>query len=163
MGNPFCHIDLSTGDVAAAKKFYKRIFDWKLVDFPEMRWTGIQVGEGVGGGMSGKQSPEVPTSWTPYVQVADVKKTIAKAAKAGATILVPFMPIPGMGALGVFVDPQGATLGVWQSAAKQAPAKTKAPAKKTSPSKRAPAKKAAAKKAPSTRAARKPATKARRR
>jgi predicted enzyme related to lactoylglutathione lyase len=147
MGNPFVHIDLSTGDVAAAKKFYKRLFDWKLTDVPGMGWTGIDVGGGVGGGMGKKQSPEEPTSWTAYVEVADVKKTIAKAEKAGATIVVPYMEVGEMGVLGIFVDPQGATLGVWQSkkpaAAKPAKkAKAKAKAKATAK----PAKKAHAKK-----------------
>ena len=30
MGNPFAHIELTTGDLGAAKKFYKKLFDWKL-------------------------------------------------------------------------------------------------------------------------------------
>jgi hypothetical protein len=36
MGNPFVHLDLTTGDVAAAKAFYGAIFDWKFEDFPAM-------------------------------------------------------------------------------------------------------------------------------
>ncbi|MBX3232053.1 MAG: VOC family protein [Labilithrix sp.] len=132
MGNPFVHLDLATDDVKAAKKFYRSVFDWKLTDFPEMQWTGIDVGKGVGGGIGAKQSPDQPTSWTAYVDVADVKKTIAKAKKNGATIVIPYMEVGNMGALGVFVDPQGATLGVWQTAkkaAKKAAAKPKAKAK----------------------------------
>jgi uncharacterized protein len=131
MGNPFVHLDLSTDDPAAAKKFYKSVFDWKFKDFPEMKWTGIDVGKGVGGGIGGKNMPTQPTAWTAYVDVTDVKKTIAKAKKAGATIVVPFMEVGGMGALGVFVDPQGATIGVWQATKKAAAAapKKKAAAK----------------------------------
>ena len=34
MANVFCHIELSTSDVAAAKKFYTKLFDWKLSDMP---------------------------------------------------------------------------------------------------------------------------------
>ena len=161
MGNPFVHVELSCGDLPGARKFYKAVFDWKFQDFPEMNWVGLDVGQGVGGGMSGNQSATDPTTWTAYVGVADVKETIAKAQKAGATIVVPFMEIPNMGALGVFVDPQGATLGVWQSASpppEAAPAK-KAPAKKPA-AKKAPAKKAPAKKAPAKKpAAKKPAAK----
>jgi uncharacterized protein len=141
MGNPFVHLDLSCDDVGAAKKFYKNVFDWKFRDFPQMQWTGIDVGKGVGGGMGGKQMPNQPTAWTAYVDVADVKKTIAKAQKAGATIVVPYMPVGDMGTLGVFVDPQGATIGVWQAAKKAAP--KKAAAKKTAAKK--PKKKAAKK------------------
>jgi uncharacterized protein len=176
MGNPFVHLDLATGDVAAAKAFYGAVFKWKFLDEPAMNWTGIDVGEGVGGGMGPKQMPEQPTAWTAYVSVDDVDKTVAKAKAAGATIIVPKMAISGMGWLAVFVDPQGGTLGVWQAAApakKAAPAKaapaqkSAAPAKKAAPAKAAPAQKSAApakapaKKAPAKASAKKaPAKKA---
>ena len=145
MGNAFCHIELNTGDVAAAKKFYKAIFDWKLEDMKGMGYTMIGVGkDGVGGGMQKKPMEEAPNHWLHYVEVADVKKTLAKAKAAGAQIVVDFMPIgETMGAIGIFMDPAGAALGVWQ---KGKPAPKKAAAK--------PAKKAAKK------AAKKPAKKA---
>ncbi len=152
MGNPFVHLDLSADDPAAAKKFYKSVFDWKFKDFPEMNWSGIDVGEGTGGGIGTKQMPNQPTAWTAYVGVKDVKKTIAKAAAAGAQIIVPYMEVGAMGALGVFADPQGAILGVWESRAQPAPKK---PAKKAA---KKPAKKAAAKK-PAAKKAKKPAKK----
>ena len=120
MGNPFVHLDLSTTDPVASKKFYGAVFDWKFNDFPQMNWTGIDVGKGVGGGLGKKQMPDQPSAWTAYVEVDDVKSTMAKAAKAGATVIVPYMDIPGMGAFGIFIDPQGAALGVWQTAAKPA-------------------------------------------
>lgn len=144
MGNPFIHLDLATSDPTAAKKFYKSVFDWRFKEFPEMKWTGIEVGQGVGGGIAAKQMPEQPTAWTAYVDVSDVKKTIAKAQKAGAKIIVPFMQVGDMGCLGVFVDPQGATIGVWQATKKPAAAPKKAakPAAKAAK----PAKKPAAKK-----------------
>lgn len=132
MGNPFVHLDLAADDIGAAKKFYKRVFDWKFKDMPDMNWTGIDVGKGVGGGIGVKQMPNQPTSWTAYVDVADVKKTMKKAAAAGATVVVPYMPIGDMGAIGVFVDPQGATLGVWQAVKKAAPRKKPAAKKKAS-------------------------------
>lgn len=156
MGNPFVHLDLTCDNPAAAKKFYKSVFDWKFIEFPDMHWSGIDVGEGVGGGIGGKQMPEQPTAWTAYVGVADVKATIAKAQKAGATIIVPFMEVGGMGYLGVFADPQGATVGVWQTAAKPAAKKTaKKAAKKAAAKPAAPAKAAAPAKKPAKKAAKK--------
>jgi uncharacterized protein len=152
MGNPFCHLDLATDDVAAAKKFYGSIFDWKFKDMPQMNWTGIAVGKGVGGGMAGKNMPEQPTAWTAYVEVKNVKETIAKAEKAGAHIVVPFMEIPGTGTIGVFVDPQGAALGVYAPMKKASAPKRKAAPKKA-------AKKPAAKKAAKSLTAKKPAAK----
>lgn len=157
MGNPFVHLDLTCDNPAAAKKFYKSVFDWKFIEFPDMQWTGIDVGEGVGGGLGGKQMPEQPTAWTAYVGVDDVKKTLEKARKAGATIVVPFMAVGEMGYLGVFLDPQGAAIGVWQ-AAKKAPAAKKTAkkaAKKTAKKAAAPKPAAAPKKAAKKKAAKK--------
>jgi predicted enzyme related to lactoylglutathione lyase len=151
MGNPFVHLDLATTDLAAAKQFYKSLFDWKFEEMPAMEYVGIVVGDGVGGGMGKVQGPDQPASWTAFVDVKDLKATIAKAESLGARILEPYMPIGDMGWLGVLIDPQGATIGVWQAASpppvpkKAAPAQRKAaPAKK----KAAPAKKKPAAKKP---------------
>jgi len=141
MANPFAHIELNTDDVAKAKKFYKAVFDWKLKDMPEVNYTMIDVGKGTGGGMMKKPMPEAPTQWLPYAQVDSVKKTVAKAKKAGATVIVEYQSIGEMGAIGIFVDPTGAGLGVWEMAAK--------------PTARKPAKKKAAKKAAKKKAAKK--------
>lgn len=138
MPNPFVHIELSTDNLAGAKKFYKSIFGWKLSDMkmgPGMVYTMIDVQGGTGGGMGPKQDGNAPNAWLPYVEVDSVKKTIAKARKGGATILVEYQPVGAMGALGIFVDPTGAPLGVWETAAK-------APAKKAGKKKAAPKKKA---------------------
>ncbi len=121
--NAFVHTELSVDDVGAAKKFYKKLFDWKLADMgPEMgNYTMVDVGKRAsGGGMTAKMMPNQPTAWLPYVEVDSVKKTMAKAVKAGAKAVVPFQEIGEMGAIGVFVDPQGATLGVWELAKKPA-------------------------------------------
>jgi hypothetical protein len=149
MGNPFVHLDLATTDVAAARKFYGSVFDWKFQDVPDMNWTGIDVGTGVGGGMGPKNMPEQPTAWTAYVEVSDVAATLAKAQANGAQIIVPEMAVGEMGKLGVFIDPQGATCGVWapMKAPPAPPAAKKKPAaaakKKPAPKKKAaaPAKK----------------------
>jgi predicted enzyme related to lactoylglutathione lyase len=146
MGNPFIHVELATDDVGAAKEFYKALFDWKLSDMPQMGYTMLDVGKGVGGGMTKKQMPQQPTAWLPYVTVADVKKSLAKVLGAGGTVVVDYTPIGDMGAIGVFVDPAGAALGVWEMgkpAKKAASPKKKAasPKKKAAAKKKKPAKK----------------------
>ena len=153
MPNPFMHIELNTDDPAAAKKFYKAVFDWKFEAMPDGSYTMIDVGggkNGAGGGMQKKQMPEAPTQWLPYVMVDGVKKSIAKAAKAGARVVLEYMPIGDMGAIGIFLDPTGAACGVWEMAAK--------PAKKPAAKKPA-AKKPAAKKPAAKKPAKKPAKK----
>ena len=153
MASGFAHIELSTDDVGKAKQFYKALFGWKLKDMPgQMPYTMIDTGVPPGGGMAGKQMPNQPTAWLPYVQVADVKKSLAKARSLGANVVVDFMSIGEFGAIGVLVDPTGAAIGVWEMAKGGA---RKAGAKKAG-AKKAGAKKAGAKKA----GARKPAKKA---
>lgn len=149
MGNPFVHFELNTGDVAAAKKFYGKIFDWSFQDMPEMNYTMLKATETNGGGITAKAMPEAPTQWLCYVEVDSVKATIAKAQKAGAQIIVPYQSIGQMGAIGIFIDPTGAGLGLWEKA-KAAAAPKKAATKKAATKKAAP-KKAAPKKAPAKR------------
>jgi hypothetical protein len=127
MPNGFVHIELNTGDVTKAKKFYKGIFDWNIGPMAP-GYLMIDVGKnGTGGGMQTKAIPGSPTMWLPYVAVEDVKKTVAKAKKLGAKIMVDYMEIGDMGAIGVFIDPTGAAIGVWEGV-KTAPRK---PAKKS--------------------------------
>ena len=115
--NQFVHIQLNTGDVAAAKKFYQGLFDWKMEDLHmgPMTYTMVDAGsKDTGGGIQQKGTPDEPAQWLAYVQVEKVKKAIAKAKSRGATIVVEYQPIPEMGAFGVVVDPTGAVLGVWE-------------------------------------------------
>jgi uncharacterized protein len=133
MANPFAHMELTTPDPAAARKFYKKLFDWKLnVMGADMgNYTLIDTGDKVaGGGMTAPMMPGAPTAWMPYALVDSVKKTNAKAEKNGAKILVAYQPIPGNGAIGVFVDPTGAPFGIWEKEPKKAPAKKAKKAKK---------------------------------
>ncbi len=151
MANPFVHVELNTGDLDAAKDFYRKVFDWKLQDMPAgdgTSYTMIGVGKGVGGGMQNKPMPEAPTMWLPYVEVSDVRATIEKARAAGATIHVEHMPVGDMGAIGVFTDPTGAALGLWEPAKRAAAARggKKKAAKKKGAAKKG-AKKAGKKKA----------------
>ena len=125
MGNPFVHIELNTGDLDAAKRFYKKLFDWRLEDLPMPGgvYTLVEVGKGVGGGMQLKMLQESPSAWLPYVEVADVKKAIAQARKLGAEIVTDFMDLGPTGSAAIFVDPTGAVLGLWAPAKRLPPVK----------------------------------------
>lgn len=158
----FVHMELNTSDVEAAQKFYKAIFGWK---YNKMKMEDGSVyigfsgdGEGIGGGMQKNPNPGAPSSWTGYVGVASVKKTIAKVEKNGGKVILPEMPIPNMGSLAIFTDPQGAVFAVWQPAMK-APEPAPEPAKvEQAPAEAAPAKaKKTAKKAGGKKAAKKEA------
>ncbi|MDP2343519.1 MAG: VOC family protein [Deltaproteobacteria bacterium] len=149
MANPFVHFELSTDNIAASKAFYQKLFDWKFTYIKDMDYTMFDVGQkDTGGGIQKKMMADQPTGWLSYVQVASVQKTLDKAAAAGATVVVPYTPIGGMGAMGIFVDPAGASLGIWERAApakKAAKKSAKKAAKKTAKKAAKPAKKVAKK------------------
>ncbi len=129
MPNPFVHVELTTDDLSGARKFYGALFTWKVAAAPHMpTYLMIDTGKkATGGGMQPRPMPEAPTAWLPYVEVADVKKTLAKAKKLGGAIVVDAQPVGAMGVIGVFSDPRGAMLGVWSAAPKKkrAPKKTR--------------------------------------
>ena len=127
----FVHMELSTSDPDAAKRFYRDLFGWKLTD-QQMAdgsvYTMLDTRSGPpGGGIMRTMMPEQPTAWMGYVGVKSAKKAMEKALSLGATPIVEYKEIPGYGAFGIFVDPTGAILAVWEPAPK---AKTPAPKKK---------------------------------
>lgn len=114
MANPFVHVELQTSDLAKARQFYGRLFDWKFEDVaPGGEYSLIQVGEGVGGGMM--KVPNVPPHWLAYVLVDDVAASTNKAQELGAEVLVPPMAVGDFGKMSVFRDPTGAVLALWQA------------------------------------------------
>lgn len=117
-GNPFVHVELSTGDVPKAKEFYGKLFDWELDDTQMDGYTLIGVGKneyGVGGGMMKLPQAGVPPHWLAYVGVEDVAASTEKARSLGATILVEVTPVGNFGKMSVFQDPTGAVLALWQA------------------------------------------------
>ncbi|OGU16598.1 MAG: glyoxalase [Geobacteraceae bacterium GWC2_53_11] len=115
MANPFVHVELATTDVAGAKEFYSKLFDWKLEDVPGAEYTLINVGEGTGGGIMKTVQPDSPSYWMAYVLVDDVAVAAEKARTLGATICKDVTEVPGMGWFSIITDPAGAMLALWQA------------------------------------------------
>lgn len=117
MPNPFVHVELSTTDVAQAKSFYGKLFDWKLKDMLMAggAYTMIEVGEGTGGGLMKHPIQGAPSMWLAYVDVDDVKAATAKAKSLGGTVLKDVTEVPGMGWFSLVSDPTGAAFGLWQT------------------------------------------------
>jgi hypothetical protein len=116
----FVHMELNTGDPAAAKKFYSSLFGWKVEDMKMgdgSVYTMVAGPEGGIGGIQLKPMADAPTQWIGYVSVAAVEKSVTKARGLGAHIVVDRTEIPGMGAFAIMLDPTGAAIGIWEPAA----------------------------------------------
>ena len=118
MANPFVHVELNSSDVAKAKTFYGKLFDWKLNDTPmgPMTYTMIDVGEdGTGGGMLQHPMAGAPTVWIPYALVDDVEAATSKAQSLGGTLIKEVTEIPNMGSFSIIQDPTGGVIGLWEA------------------------------------------------
>jgi predicted enzyme related to lactoylglutathione lyase len=143
----FGHMELNTSDPQAAKDFYSKLFGWTMKDMDMGTggsYTMLFDGKEGFGGLMQNPMPGAPSHWLGYVNVASVTSSVAKARELGATVYVDHMEVPGHGKFGVFADPTGATVAVWESTSP--PAAAAAPKKKAAKKKAAP-KKAAKKKA----------------
>jgi predicted enzyme related to lactoylglutathione lyase len=102
--------------VQKARAFYGGLLGWMYRDvaMPSESYAFISVdGTTVGGIASTRGSA---SSWLPYVGVADVGATTAKARALGGEIEIDCQAFLGLGTLSVIRDPTGARVGLWQEA-----------------------------------------------
>jgi predicted enzyme related to lactoylglutathione lyase len=116
MSNPFTYAELHTQNPAAAKTFYRQLFDWKMSDHenPNGTYTEIDPGEGFPGGLLQAAAKATPSHWLPYVKVADIVAATARAKSLGASPVQEIVEIPE-GKFSVFIDPTGAPFGLFET------------------------------------------------
>jgi predicted enzyme related to lactoylglutathione lyase len=117
MAHPFVHVELNTSDVAKAKEFYQKLFEWKLQDVPMPggdTYTMIDVGGGTGGGMLKTKQPGTPSFWMAYVGVDDIQAATKRAKELGAKVMVDVTEVGEHGYMSVITDPTGAHLALWK-------------------------------------------------
>src|SRR6185295_8245864 len=90
--------------------FYEKVFAWKVQNMPEINYRLVDTG-GEGGINGGIIKPEHPEPWpgnmTVYINVDDLAAYRKKIVEAGGKILIEEQPVPGMGTLSLFTDPDG--------------------------------------------------------
>jgi uncharacterized protein len=113
--NRVVHLELHTGELAAASDFYERLLGWQ----PERISTGdgsylaMELGAGrLGGGLV--QCPTPRSLWLPYVEVSDVRRATEAARGLGASLLLGPREGPA-GRRSVISTPAGGELALWQS------------------------------------------------
>jgi predicted enzyme related to lactoylglutathione lyase len=108
-------VDLGSPDPDAAAAFYQGLFGWEYQEGPPEA-GGYRLATLRGRAVAGlgpAQNPGPPV-WATYVSVDDAKDAMAKVADGGGTVVVEPFDVMGQGHMGVFQDPQGAFLSVWQ-------------------------------------------------
>jgi len=110
--------DLISSDTATAADFYGRIFGWE-VEEPNAEFGGYRNFTRNGRRIAGlmphvAEHGDTANIWSVYLHTADAAATRADAEAAGATVLVPPMPVGDMGTMMVVLDPAGASIGFWQ-------------------------------------------------
>lgn len=122
MGKPVVHFEIWAQQDKATAEFYSKLFDWEINFQAPMNYGLIQTkGEGgIDGGIMKPQPGPVPSSHlTFYVLVEDLKATLDKANELGGETVLGPTPIPGVGSMALFKDPEGNTIGLWHQEAKK--------------------------------------------
>jgi predicted enzyme related to lactoylglutathione lyase len=111
------HFELPADDPERAVAFYTGVFGWKIDKYegPVDYWL-ITTGEGEEPGIDGaiarrKDLPNV----TNTVSVPSVDEFSQKIQDAGGQIVLPKMPIPGIGYMAYCKDPEGTVFGIMES------------------------------------------------
>jgi uncharacterized protein len=117
------HFEIHAGDPDRAVKFYETLFGWTFQKWegPMDYWlvtTGPDSQPGINGGLLRRQGEIDGQAVIAYVCTVDVENidaAITKAQSLGSQIVVPKMPVPGVGWLVYCKDTEGNIFGMMQA------------------------------------------------
>ena len=111
--NPVIHLELHSGDLAAACSFFSPLCGWRAqrLTAGDAAYTALELGGCLGGGIV--QCPARSAVWLPYVQVADIAEATRRARALGASLLLAPREGPA-GWRSVVGAPGGGELAFWQ-------------------------------------------------
>ena len=115
----FTHFEIPADDPDRAKAFYSGLFDWSFADpipgFDGYHLFTTPVGQEGMGGAIGKRGEMAPDQLRTYVHVDSVDTALQKATELGGSVVTPRSEVPGQGWYGVFRDPEGNELALWEA------------------------------------------------
>jgi hypothetical protein len=119
MGNAAQHhainyVEISTTDIAGAKKFYAAVFGWSFQDYGPEYTSFEKASAGIDGGFRRREGEEQPGHGAPLIVLysRDLEATEGAVVAAGGAIVVPTFEFPG-GRRFHFSDGAGNVLAVW--------------------------------------------------
>ncbi len=109
------HIELSTTELAASRRFYRESFGWQFEDVPGMHACALfRTSGGQGGGFISMPQAEAPSARSCNLEVADIDATLENIASMAGRSLQPRTKISDeFGFFAVFLDNVGNRLGLW--------------------------------------------------
>jgi len=114
----FCHVEIPSANLDAAKQFYSDVFGWTFQDIPMEggSYTFYQTREGgIGGGMMSPQ-PGMPRQVVNYVLVDEIEPILDLVRSRGGQALTTTMQVGEYGWMAHFMDPEGNLFGLWKPA-----------------------------------------------
>jgi predicted enzyme related to lactoylglutathione lyase len=118
------HFEIHAAEPGRAIAFYTALFGWQFSkwDGPMPYWlitTGPDSERGINGGLVLRKgdAPAAMAAVTAFVctvDTADLDASLAKVAALGGIVVVPKMPIPGVGWLAYAKDTEGNLFGLMQ-------------------------------------------------
>lgn len=122
------HFEIHAGDCERAVKFYKAVFGWEFQKWegPTEYWlvmTGPNDQPGINGGLvqrRGEIDGQAVIAYVCTVDVSSVDDSAKTVESNGGQVVVPKMPIPGVGWLVYCKDTEGNIFGMMQANQKAA-------------------------------------------
>lgn len=117
------HFEIHASDPQASIAFYTDVFGWTFTRWGGVDYWLVQTGPsgepGIDGGLVLRRGPppgaaDAVGSFVCTMAVDSLDDTLAQAQRAGATVALPRMPVPGVGWLAYLKDPDGNLFGVMQ-------------------------------------------------
>jgi len=113
------HFEIPVDNMERAQKFYKELFGWNIFSAGDnfdnyFMIQTVQANEqGINGGMLIRSNPDQQI--INYISVDNIDSMLVKIEELGGTILMPKMPIEGIGWNCVVKDSEGNIFGMLQS------------------------------------------------
>ena len=127
MDHSVVHFEIPADQPERAAEFYRELFGWEInylgaaggggIDYWLVKTVptdaeGQPTRPGVNGGLMRRMMPgQVPVN---YINVENVDEFVRKAERLGAKVVMPRMPVPGMGWFSQLTDTEGNMFALWQ-------------------------------------------------
>ncbi len=113
-----CWVDLLTPDVSRARAFYGSLFGWSFFggsDPSTSFYAMAQVsGRNVAGVGKRPAQSSLPSSWSVYFATTSADDAARTVESADGSVVVAPMDVMDQGRIAMFLDPTGASFGVWE-------------------------------------------------